>query len=221
MDLNRETTKSTVEEFGRRRPGGRTARVRKAIHQATLALLAEEGFAGVTLPAIARRAGVHKTTVYRSGSTPLELVQEALSGFESLALPDVDTGTWEGDVRAFVDARLELIRDPVAAGILRAVIGIGRPDSVRAEWVDAFWKPREQRWRSPIEHAIERGELMPTAVEVPIVELVAGPLLLSHLATERPLADGEIDSLVATICAGVRAVHGTSSTKRHTVTRSA
>jgi AcrR family transcriptional regulator len=178
------------------------------VRRATLEILAEEGFGAVTLPAVARRAGVNKTTLYRRGSSPLELVQEALAGFEDLALPDVDTGSWEGDVEAFVRARLRLIRDPMAAGILRAVVAMGRADATLAEWVEGFWKPRQRDWRSPIDRAVERGELSPAAREVPLLELVAGPLLLSHLATRRPLSRKEIAALVSTIAAGVRAVHG-------------
>ena len=198
-------------EGSRRRPGGRSARVREAVRRATLELLAAEGFGGITLPAVARRAGVNKTTVYRWWSSPLELVHEALAELEALALPDLDTGSWEGDVEAFVRARLRLIRDPIAAGILRAVIAMGRSDATLAEWVDAFWEPREREWRSPVERAIERGELAASAREVPLVELVAGPLLLSHLATERPLAGKQVAALAATIAAGVRALHGLGS----------
>jgi AcrR family transcriptional regulator len=205
---NAEVPTASGGESGRRRPGGRSARVREAVLRATLEVLAEDGFAGITLPAVARHAGVNKTTVYRWWSSPLDLVHEALAGFEALALPDIDTGSWEGDVEAFVRARLRLIQDPMAAGILRAVIGMGGSDRTRAEWVDAFWRPREREWRSPIERAIERGELEASAREVPLVELVAGPLLLSHLATQRPLSEREVAALVETITAGVRALHG-------------
>ena len=148
------------------------------------------------------------TTVYRRWSSPLELVQEALAGFEALALPDIDTGSWEGDVEALVRARLRLIRDPMAAGILRAVIGAGPLDATLAQWVERFWRPREREWRSPIERAVERGELDASAREVPLLDLVAGPLLLTHLATRRPPSRKAIAALVATVAAGVKAVHG-------------
>lgn len=207
-DTDGRVSRPSKTRSARPRPGGRSARVRDAVRRATLELLAEQGFSGITLPAVARRAGVHKTTVYRRWATAPALVQDALADFEALALPDLDTGSWEGDVEAFVRARLRLIRDPLAAGILRAVIGMGRGDATRAEWVEAFWRPREREWRSPIERAIERGELAPSARIVPLVELVAGPLLSSHLATERPMSRKEIAALIETITAGVRAVHG-------------
>lgn len=198
----------------RRRPGGRNARVREAVRAATLDLLAEDGFAAVTMPAVARRAGVNKTTVYRGWSSPHELVHEALSELEALALPEVDTGTWEGDIAAFVESRLALIRDPTAAGILRAVVAMGRADATLSTWVDDFWEPRERDWRSPVENAIERGELAPSARLVPLVQLVAGPLLLSHLATARPLSEDQVADLATTIAAGVKALHGAERSSR-------
>lgn len=198
----------TAVDARRVRPGGRSAVVRESVRRATLELLAEGGFGAITLPAVARRAGVHKTTVYRWWSSPADLLREAMADLEALALPDVDTGGWEGDVEAFALSRLRLIRDPTAAGILRAVIAVPDPDPTLRKWVEAFWKPRRRRWTSPIERAIERGELRPSARSVPLVELVAGPLLLSHLAVHRRPSRREVRALAATLAAGVRAEHG-------------
>jgi AcrR family transcriptional regulator len=198
----------------RTRPGGRSTRIRQAVRRATLELLAEKGFTEIRLPAVARRAGVNKTTIYRWWSSPLDLVQEALEGFEALALPDIDTGSFEGDLQAFARARLRLIRDPTAAAIFRAVIAVGHADATLAQWVERFWKPREREWRSPIERAIERGELSPAARAVPLVELVAGPLLLTHLATRRPLSRRALAALVETVASGVEALHGRSAPRR-------
>jgi len=190
-----------------RRPGGRNAEVREAVRRATLELLTERGFGAITLPAIARRAGVNKTTLYRSWTSPAELLHDALAELEALALPDVDTGRLDEDVERFVASRLRLIREPHAAAILRAVIGADEPHPALYEWIEAFWKPRQKQWRSPIERAIERGELAPTARDVPLVELVAGPLLLAQLATRRSVTRREIATIAATIAAGVRALH--------------
>jgi AcrR family transcriptional regulator len=190
-----------------RRPGGRNAEVRDAVRRATLELLATEGFGAVTLPAVARRAGVNKTTVYRGWASPAALLDEALAELEALALPDIDTGSFEGDVEAFVVSRLRLIREPHATAILRAVIGAAEPHPALYAWVETFWKPRQREWRSPIERAIERGELAPSAREVPLVEMVAGPLLLSELATRRRVTRREVQAIAAIVVAGVRSRH--------------
>lgn len=191
----------------RRRPGGRNAEVREAVRRAALALLAEGGFGAVTFPAVARRAGVAKTTLYRGWGSPGELVEAALAELEALALPDVDTGCFDRDVEAFVASRLALLREPHAAAILRAVVGTGEAPVALFDWIETFWKPRRRGWHSPIERAIERGELAPSARAVPLIELVAGPLLLSELVTRRRLTRAEIRSLAAVVVAGVRAQH--------------
>ncbi|WP_440902326.1 TetR/AcrR family transcriptional regulator [Actinosynnema sp.] len=48
-----------------RRPGGRSARVRAVVHRAAVELVAERGADRVTIPAVAERAGVSASTLYR------------------------------------------------------------------------------------------------------------------------------------------------------------
>ena len=43
----------------RRRPGGRSARVRAAVLQATVDVLAESGLMGLSIGQVAARAGIH------------------------------------------------------------------------------------------------------------------------------------------------------------------
>ncbi|MFC7589155.1 TetR/AcrR family transcriptional regulator [Nonomuraea antimicrobica] len=52
------------------RPGGRTARVRAAVLEATQDELVERGFHELTMDQVAARAGVGKTTVYRRWGAP-------------------------------------------------------------------------------------------------------------------------------------------------------
>lgn len=191
----------------RRRPGGRSASVREAVRRATLELLSTEGFGAVTLPAVARLAGVNKTTVYRSWSSPAQLLDDALAELEALALPDIDTGRFESDVEGFVESRLKLIREPHASAILRAVIGAGERNSALYAWVETFWKPLQREWRSPIERAIERGELAPSARAVPLVEIVAGPILLAELATQRRMTRRDVQTIASIVAAGILAQH--------------
>ena len=47
------------------RPGGRTARVAEAVIDATIAELGDVGYAALRIDAVAERAGVNKSTIYR------------------------------------------------------------------------------------------------------------------------------------------------------------
>src|SRR5262245_64597066 len=90
----------TAAGDGRRRPrpGGRSARVRAAVLAATLELLAERGFERTELPEVARRAGVHATTVYRRWGAKVRLVGEALLERARPLTPTPDTGTLRSDL---------------------------------------------------------------------------------------------------------------------------
>lgn len=48
-----------------RRPGGRSARIRAQVLEAVRELLVEQGFDALSVDAVAERAAVHRTTVYR------------------------------------------------------------------------------------------------------------------------------------------------------------
>lgn len=83
---------------GRGRP--RSAEAHQAIVSATLALLDEIGYRALTIEAVAARAGVGKTTIYRRWSSKLELVIEAVGEMRPPS-PTEDTGSLQGDFLAF------------------------------------------------------------------------------------------------------------------------
>ena len=57
----------------------RTERSKTAILDATLALLAEQGVGGLTVDAVAARAGVGKATVYRHWASRADLIVDSIS----------------------------------------------------------------------------------------------------------------------------------------------
>ena len=86
----------------RNRPGRqRSEAADQAILAATLDVLAAEGYGGLTMAAVIARSGVSSATLYRRWPTKQELVAAALASLHP-AVVDVDTGSLEGDVAAFV-----------------------------------------------------------------------------------------------------------------------
>src|SRR5207248_10505689 len=64
-DVSAKASGAVSAAPGTLRPGGRTARTRAAVFEATLAELALRGYADLSLDGVAARSGVHKTTIYR------------------------------------------------------------------------------------------------------------------------------------------------------------
>ena len=82
------------------RPGGRSARVQAAVHQAVRELQREQGRDGLTVPAVAARAGVTPSTIYRRwGDLSQLLADVAVEQLQPEQAPP-DTGSFYGDLLA-------------------------------------------------------------------------------------------------------------------------
>jgi len=89
------------------RPGGRSARVQEAVHQAVRELQAIKSRDELTVPQIAERAGVTPSTIYRRWGNLSELVADV--SVERMRPDDdpVDTGTLAGDLQVWGEQYLE------------------------------------------------------------------------------------------------------------------
>ncbi|MCU1452370.1 MAG: putative TetR-family transcriptional regulator, partial [Acidimicrobiales bacterium] len=76
----------------------RSAEVDLAILDAARALLVEEGYGGMSVEAIAARAGVGKAAIYRRWSTKAEVLVESLRGHACTEVPLPDTGDLRADL---------------------------------------------------------------------------------------------------------------------------
>ena len=73
-----------------------------AIREATLDLVAEQGYRGVSIEGIAARSGVAKQTVYRRFSGRGELILDALTADAADRLPPRAVGTLYEDLTSFL-----------------------------------------------------------------------------------------------------------------------
>jgi AcrR family transcriptional regulator len=99
---------TTTDETQTARPAGRprSARAEKAIIDATLDLIGESsGLAELSIEAIAARAGVGKTTIYRRWSNKEDLLVDALATLKS-PLPSPRGGSVREDLVAYVEVFL-------------------------------------------------------------------------------------------------------------------
>src|SRR5262249_12960102 len=81
------------------RLGGRGPRVRAAVLAATLAELADKGYAALTIDSVARRAGIHKTTIYRRWKEQASPGADVPRGHIALDFPIPRTATVETELR--------------------------------------------------------------------------------------------------------------------------
>jgi AcrR family transcriptional regulator len=188
-----------------RRPGGRSARVRAAVIAATLAELAERGYSALSLEGVARRAGVHKTTVYRRWGTREELVLETMleRAGEHVSVPD--TGSLREDLLELARAAAANAATPDVAAMARAVAAESPRDGRLAAANRRFWAERLALDGAIVERAIERGEAAAGIDPARVIEAVIGPIHLRLLLTGEPIDDAFLVGIVDVVVDGVDA----------------
>src|ERR1700743_508186 len=98
-DIGTEETPN--DGLAHRRTGGRSARNRQAVLQATLESLAELGLEGLTFREIGRRAGVDGTSVQRRWGSRENVLLEAIVTFANQTIDVPNTGSLRDDIIAF------------------------------------------------------------------------------------------------------------------------
>lgn len=93
----------------------------KAILAAARDLLAEDGLAGFSIEAVARRAHAGKPTIYRWWPDRTRLLLAVYAEFKE-QMPEVETGSLEGDVRAFLTTLLAFWRENPAGPVFRSIL---------------------------------------------------------------------------------------------------
>jgi AcrR family transcriptional regulator len=175
-------------------PVGRGPKVRRAVFAATLAELSEAGYAALTVEAVARRAGVHKTTVYRRWPDREALVIDALTSHVAAEVPLPDTGSVDTDLRELARSRVRAMLAPGEQDWMMAVLAseaarlpeVARIKRRYAE--DRFWRA------SPvITRAIERGELPADTDPGQVLRTLIAPILLRLLFTAEPVDEATAD----------------------------
>jgi AcrR family transcriptional regulator len=186
----------------KRRPGGRSARVRADVLRAALEELAAVGYAQLTIEGIAQRAGVNKTTLYRRWGSRENLVLEAMleRGAEHVPIPD--TGSLREDLLQYGrEIATALAGAPEIRATVRATAG-SDPDSQLAEASRRFWKTRLGLASEIVERAIERGEARPGVDRELVAELVVAPIYFRLLLSGEPLDDDFLERLGELVAGG-------------------
>ena len=142
---------------GRGRP--RSEEAHRAILAAVVELLSEHGLGGLTIEAVASRAGVGKTTIYRRWDTKNELVLEAMEQLRPPG-PPPDTGSLLGDLDALVAIQRQRLEASQLPRVIPRVLGESLEDpDLHAQIVERAVGPIRGVLEEIVRRGIDRGEL--------------------------------------------------------------
>ncbi|WP_394621595.1 TetR/AcrR family transcriptional regulator [Lentzea sp. JNUCC 0626] len=180
---------------------GRSEQARSAVLEAADDLLAEKGFAGVTIEGIAARAGVAKQTIYRWWPSKVDVLLEAFTEDMAEHLTPPDTGDLATDLRTHLANLAGFLTTSDPGAVFRALTGQAQHDPALATRLrDDHLSHQRTRDRLPIERAIARGDLPDLDVDVAVDQLV-GPVHYRVLVTGAPVPRAFTDDLVAAFLA--------------------
>ena len=188
-------------QAGGRRPAGAAVpseRVTEAIRTATFALLAEVGFGRLSIEAVAKRAGVSKTAIYRRWTSKQELVVDLVAPVAMAGLTVPDTGALATDLEAYLRAARDVLSHPLVRVIAPDLLAeAARNPELSQALVGALRRPRREQAASLLERAVARGEL-PAETDVDLaLDMVAGPLYWRLAVTHVEVSDDYLRRLVS------------------------
>ncbi|WP_433518891.1 TetR/AcrR family transcriptional regulator [Nonomuraea sp. CA-143628] len=151
--------------------------ITKAITEAVLDELAEQGYARLSMEAVAKRAGVGKSALYRRWPAKQEMAMSVISEFSVARATVPDTGSLRGDLRETLDALMEWLTHPRFSRILPDLVAEMARHPELGDVVKAMvGVPRRDRAMVIFQRAIERGEL-PADADVDLaLDLFAAPI---------------------------------------------
>ncbi|MDL2404912.1 TetR/AcrR family transcriptional regulator [Rhizobium calliandrae] len=164
------------------RPGGRSARVQAAVHQAVRDMLAGMNRADVTIPLIAQRANVTPSTIYRRWGDLQELLADVAASHLQPETEPPKTGSARNDLQAWAEQYADEMSSGAGRQMIRDVLAVS--DSANAEKCCIY---TQQQLRVIVARAQERGEAFPTLTE--LMDYVVSPIMYRILFDQVPSND--------------------------------
>jgi AcrR family transcriptional regulator len=170
---------------------------------ATVQELAAVGYSELSLEGVARRAGVHKTTLYRRWGTREALILEVMRERTSQVVMVPDTGSLREDLLQLALAAVANASNPLIEAVIRATVSELRRNAVIAEASQRFWAERMRLDSEIVKRAIARREVPADVDPRLVIEAVLGPLHLQILIAGSTPEENVIEMVVDLVLDGV------------------
>ncbi len=163
---------------------------------AVLDLLAEDGYARLTLGAVATRAGVSTATVYRRWPTKRELILAVASQIAAAETPDADTGSLDGDLRALFEQKRRVFAGKAGAALVSLVGESAHDPDLAGAVRQSILDPTRDHLSAILNRAAERGQTSVGADSDAAARIIVG-LIVTNVTFAS--GDGEQATIAASV----------------------
>ena len=200
-------TTTVPEVDGHRGPGRpRSAEVDHAIRRATIDLLAEESYDGLSIEAVAARAGCGKAAIYRRWPSKSALVVDAVRACkdQGFVLPDTDSA--RDDLMQYVQGMVRYYRTSDVGRVLPALVAeMARNPELAASFRKGVIEPRRALVLEMLGRGVARGELRADVDLEVVADAMAAVLQHRLLITGQDVDEALPERLVDILWRGVAA----------------
>ncbi|GAA4943301.1 TetR/AcrR family transcriptional regulator [Actinoplanes utahensis] len=177
-----------------------------AIRNAVMSELAEVGYGRLSIEAVARRAGVGKTAIYRRWSNKLEMVMEIISDVAERKVPLPDTGSFAGDLELLLLIVKTALQHRMASQIIPDLMAEAARNPQIAETLQRALRTHQQAvGEKLIGQAVTRGELPEGTDPDVAVDMILGPLYWRLAVARQPIEDDYLEKFTVAVTAALRA----------------
>ena len=187
----------------------RSEEAHRAILEATLSLLVDVGYSGLTVEGVAQRAGVGKATIYRRWPSKLPLVIEA---FRQLpGLEEADTGDLATDLKQMLKSYLRTYHSTPLGAVVPSLAGELPHNPELMQLFAPVVGERRQPLIRALERAVARGEIPPDTDLSLAADLIVGPITVRLFFSRAKPTPKLVPAIVKLALDGIRGGRSTRS----------
>jgi AcrR family transcriptional regulator len=182
----------------------RDEEVRKRILGAASELIEELGFKGVTVEAIAERAGASKATVYRWWPNKASVVTEAFRHSVSPDFPFAETGSLCGDIKEQLRRFAKFLVGRRGRLLTAFLIAAQNDTELARAFRDLWIAPLRARGRVVLGAHQASGELPADADLDLVMDMMFAPLYYNLITGYRPISTAYAEAVTRAVLNGIR-----------------
>lgn len=179
---------------GRKRPGGRTAETTAKVNAAVIDLLSQEGVETCTIPNVAAKAGVERSTLYRRYPDRWAMIIDAITEKAEDQVTSSDQGSFKLDLAAVLRKLAALLETPLGVPLM-TIAALVKGGAAPGHG-DRFWTARVEQLKPMFESAVTCGELRPDVDVEEAFALAAGPVYFRTFISRTRVDEAFIQAIV-------------------------
>ena len=173
----------------------RIERTRAVVLQTAVEIVAERGFAGASIDAIAQRSGVARSTIYRHWPQKMDLLLEAV-GSAAGDIGSLAVGDLREDLVAVCTHLAELLGSEPLGSVAASIILESRREPALDELRRKLIAQRRLAAEQVIGDAMSRGDLRDDVRADAIANDLAAQIMFRSLVLRAPMGRAWIENLV-------------------------